>query len=254
MLSKTTISYLRSLQQKKFREEHGVFVVEGHKSVMEFLKSDWEVEHLYAGESWLREHSPSGITSGISTAVTRAEMERISGLSTPAEVLVVVKQHKTAWDATIAANNWTLALDGIRDPGNLGTIIRIADWFAIPQIVCSEDCVELYNPKVVQAAMGSITRVAVSYATFPTFLHHAKSKKLPIYGTDMHGESVYAQPMPATGVLVIGNEANGIREEQRSALTHRISIPAYKTSGAESLNAAVATGIFCAEIKRAKGQ
>lgn len=250
MLSKNTISYIRSLQQKKFREEHGVFVVEGHKSVMEFLHSDWDVEHLYAQESWMREHSPSGITSGISTAVTRAEMERISGLSTPAEVLAVVKQNNTTWNAATGANSWTLALDGIRDPGNLGTIIRIADWFDIPQIVCSADCVELYNPKVVQAAMGSITRVAVSYATFPTFLHHAKSKNLSIYGADMHGDSVYAQELPAAGVLVIGNEANGIREEQQSALTHRISIPAYKNSGAESLNAAVATGILCAEIKR----
>ncbi len=217
---------------------------------MEFLHSDWDVEHLYAQESWMREHSPSGITSGISTAVTRAEMERISGLSTPAEVLAVMKQNNTTWNAATGANSWTLALDGIRDPGNLATIIRIADWFDIPQIVCSADCVELYNPKVVQAAMGSITRVAVSYTTFPTFLHHAKSKNLSIYGADMHGDSVYAQELPAAGVLVIGNEANGIREEQQSALTHRISIPAYKHSGAESLNAAVATGILCAEIKR----
>lgn len=217
------------------------FIAEGPKLAEELLHSDFEVLHVYATKAYLQKHN--NISSAV-TEITDIELDRISALQTPNQVLVVAQQ-KQPEQAPVFKDNFTIVLDGIQDPGNMGTIIRTADWFGIHQIVCTHDCVEVYNPKVVQSTMGSITRVSVWYEDVNTLL---EKTDVPVYGALLHGKDVFENGRIEEGILVIGNESKGIREEIKKHIKHPVTIP--KLGGAESLNAAVAAGIIMSVMKR----
>jgi len=237
MLSKNEVKYIQSLCHKKQRNETGLFIVEGVKLVDELLKSNFKVVKLYALSSWLQQNVQY---QSITTEVEPFELEKISTFQTPQQVIAIVQQANT----NAISSEWsgiTLCLDGIQDPGNLGTIIRIADWFGIQQIVCSCNTVEVYNPKVIQSTMGSFLRVQVMYTNLSTFLTETK---LPIYGALLNGKNVFEIEKPSQAILVIGSEGKGISPEILPFIQHPITIP--KKGGAESLNAAVATGILAA--------
>lgn len=235
MLSKNELKYIQSLCHKKHRDETQLFVAEGPKMAQEILNSNFEVRHLYALNKFLQQHPNLSVAY---TEVNERELQAISRLTNANQVVVVAKQ-KINDHSPSAAGTITIVLDAIQDPGNFGTIIRTADWFGITQVVCTEDCVELYNPKVVQATMGSICRVNVSYLNVSQWLNDVS---VPVYGALLNGENVYNLARVEEGVLIIGNEGKGISEELKSFITHPVTIP--KAGGAESLNAAIATGII----------
>ncbi len=235
MLSKNETKYIKSLSHKKHRDEERLLIAEGPKLAEEILKSDFVIKHVYATKEWL--HAQSQIAAPV-TEIAEAELTNISNLQTANEVLVIAEQ-KVLSNEPFLSGNITLALDGIQDPGNFGTIMRIADWFGIKQIVASEDSVEEYNPKVVQSTMGSICRVDVWYKDLQQWI---EQMDIPVYGALLNGQNVYELKGIKEGLLVIGSEAKGIREPLKSKIIHPVTIP--KRGGAESLNAAVATGII----------
>lgn len=244
MLSKNEVKYIQSLSHKKRREEENLFIAEGSKIVLECLQEHPnQIFRLYATEEYLQVHqlAQEFIEKVI---VTEEEMGRISQLQTAQQALVVLK--KKSVESNKAINEgWWLALDGIRDPGNMGTIIRLADWFGLNGIICSEDCADIYNSKVVQASMGSIMRVPIAEKNLKQFL---TAVKVPIVGAVLGGKEISEYKFPSNGVLVIGNESAGIHKEISSLLTDKVMIPSF--GQAESLNAAIATGIFLWELKR----
>ena len=230
-ISKAQVKLVRSLQQKKFRDELGLFVAEGDKCVEELCKR-FELVHLYReGEN-----------------ASRTEIEQMSGLRTPQGTIGVFKKH-TICDLKFDICDLTLALDGIQDPGNLGTIIRTADWFGVRDIVCSLDTADCYNPKVVQATMGALARVRVHYVDLPKWL---SGQQCPIFGTLLDGKDMYETELPKEGIIVMGNEGNGISSAVRSIITHPIRIPSYPKNAetSESLNVAIATAVVLAEFRR----
>jgi TrmH family RNA methyltransferase len=231
MLSKNEVKYIQSLYSKKQRNEHNLFIVEGKKMVDELLLSDYVVEQIYATKDWQNSFEKT-------TIIDEDELIRISNLQTPNQVLAIVKM-KTATQNFTVKNKINLVLDNIQDPGNFGTIIRIADWFGIENIICSNNCVELYNPKVIQSTMGSFFRVNIIYKNLIDFL---PKSNLPIYGAMLDGIDLKKISKPKEAFIVIGNEGNGISNEVAALINYKISIS--KFGGAESLNAAIATGII----------
>jgi len=245
MLSKAQIKLIRSLQNKKFRKETGLFVAEGKKLVEDIAGSSIKIEHTYATSRY------TGTLQH--TLITEDELSQISTLTTPQAILALCRIPESEGALPVLTNDFAIALDDMRDPGNLGTIIRIADWFGINHIFCSDESVEVFNPKTVQATMGSIARVMVHYVHLSDVLAKYKHEGIPVYGAMLHAKNVYEETLTQNGILVIGNEANGISENVARCVTHSISIPSYaKNSGPESLNAAVASAVLCAEIKRRK--
>jgi TrmH family RNA methyltransferase len=244
MLSKNEVKTIQTLSQKKGRKETGMFLAEGVKIVNELLQSfPDQLVRLYATEVFFTEHSIKPDEDRFKQ-ISEAELEKISSLQTPNQVLAIVHQFKA--DGLLSApEEWILALDGIRDPGNMGTIIRMADWFGIPSILCSPDCVDVYNSKVVQASMGSLFRVQIQEVDLVTALPRLQ---LPVIAAALSGNRLNQFAFPSTGVLLIGNEGEGIRPELASLISNRVTIPAY--GNAESLNAAIATGILLWELKR----
>jgi TrmH family RNA methyltransferase len=238
MLSKNELKYIQSLCQKKQRAQEGLFLAEGPKLAMELLKSDYQVEKLYATAEWLAEN-PVDVDA---TVVTEIELAKMSTLQTPNEVLIMCRQKKELGEP-VFKNKLSIVLDGLQDPGNMGTIIRIADWFGIYQIIASEDTVEFYNPKVIQSTMGSFIRVKCWYTNLPEIL---SSIELPIYGALLKGQSINQISSLKEGILVIGNESKGIREAVLPFITKAVTIP--RIGQAESLNAAVATGILLSHL------
>lgn len=238
MISKNEIKYIQSLSHKKTRDEDEVFVAEGTKLVNELLSSDIVVKKIYAVQEWVKIHAHLNIV----TTISETELKKISGQQTPNQVLAIVEKKKIKTDPPLKGNI-TLVLDGIQDPGNLGTIIRIADWFGIAQIVAAVDTADIYNSKVVQSTMGSIIRVDVWYKELETFLNKAD---VEIYGALLQGENIYTHPKVSEGIIVIGNESQGIRKNLLPFIHHAITIP--KKGNAESLNAAVATGIILSHL------
>lgn len=250
MISKAKIRYIRSLELKKNRMAERLFVAEGPKVVEELLRV-LSPKILLATDSWAPVNTAFNASELIS--ITDDELCKVSFLRTPQQVLGVFPMFITdkAPTAESITAELSLALDGVQDPGNLGTIIRIADWFGIRRIFCSPNTADVYNPKVVQATMGSLARVNVVYMELETLLN-GLPKNFPVYGTLLNGESIYCQQLSAAGIIVMGNEGNGISTPIRQKITRRLLVPNFpegKTS-TESLNVAVATAVVCAEFRR----
>ncbi len=233
------------MQHKKDRLEHGLFLVEGHKSVIEFINSSYHIGAIYHTTSF--DSKMLNLSRKINlTEISAGDMEKISSLKTPQDVIALVKI--PAWPAIHNAQlrqKFTIVLDGLQDPGNMGTIIRTADWFGIGQIICSADTVDVYNPKVVQATMGSLARIKVFYADLKTILPQLA---IPVFGAMLNGESIYETDFGPEGLILVGNEGNGVRPEIEQLITRAITIP--RVGSAESLNVGIATAIFCSEIAR----
>lgn len=239
MLSKNQTKLITSLGKKKYRNQNGLFVVEGLKSIQEFLASSFKLVELFTVDDAIFSVDAKKIN-----IITQTELNKISFLSTPNTALALFK---TEEPKNINVGNLIVALDGINDPGNLGTIIRLCDWFGVKDLVCSHNTVDCYNPKVVQASMGSLTRVNVTYLDLPEFLSHQKT----IYGTFMEGKNIYTSNVRQNGVLVFGNEANGIHTDVEKLVTQKLAIPQFGSiKETESLNVATATAIFLSEFKR----
>lgn len=240
MLSKNQLKLIMSLQQKKYRINHGLFIAEGVKVVHELLNSDFVCEYLYCTEGFkheLNDHKPE--------VISEKELKKISNLITPNKVFGVFKIPK---QKQVRQEGLILILDEIKDPGNLGTIIRLCDWFGVEQLICSNETVDCYNSKVVQSTMGSLSRLSIVYTNLKEFLSFTK---LPIYGALLEGENVYKSKLPSECILIIGNESNGISEEIKELITHKITIPRFgQLQETESLNAAAATAILLSEFKR----
>lgn len=238
----------------KFRSEEGLFVVEGVKLVDELLTSSFVIKTIFATQAWIAgKQFPTDRYLVDVEEISEAELKKISALTTPNQVLAVVRT-KNYQTPEFSSEEWVLALDQIRDPGNMGTIIRTADWFGISRIVASIGTVDLWNPKVVQASMGSIFRIPVHYTDLAAYLEEAKTLSL-VYGAFMEGSSIGNISLGKEGVLVIGSESHGISPETEAFITHKITIPsamAGNNGRAESLNASLATAILCYEINRQK--
>jgi TrmH family RNA methyltransferase len=244
MLTKNTIKQIASLRQQKFRKELGLFVVEGRKMTEELLHSDFETVGLYATEAFLADYP----TFAEAEVVSEMQMEQVSGQDTPPGILAVVRIPQQG--DIMTTSRLVLALDGIANPGNMGTLIRTAEWFGIHDVVCSHDCVELWNPKTVQATMGSLFRVKVWKTGLAAYLQMAKKEGKAVYGALLEGENLFQLKAKPEGVVVIGSESHGIREDVMPCITHPITIPRADGSATESLNAAVAGGIIIAEMTK----
>lgn len=240
MVSKNQIKLITSLQQKKFRSMHQLFVAEGIKVISELLQSNLELEHLYLTETLFEE-----VNREQKTIVSESDLKKMSALNSPNNCLAVFKIPK---EKPILEEGLIVALDDIRDPGNLGTILRLCDWFGISQLVCSEQTVDIYNPKVVQATMGSIARVTVNYLELNNFI---EKTTLPVFGTFMEGRNIYGETLPKEGIIVMGNEANGINQKLQKSIKNRLTIPRFGALQlTESLNVATATAIILSEFRR----
>lgn len=240
MLSKNQIKRITALKQKKTRNQLKLFIAEGKKVIQELIDAGFTISEMYVT-------NPDIVFSSslYPTLISEADLKKITCLTTANDCLAIVKM---PFFKKPKSKGLIIALDAIRDPGNLGTIIRLADWFGIEDVVCSEDTAEVFNPKVVQASMGSISRVNVYYTNLDDFFHDIQ---LPIYGAFMDGDNVYQQELPENAVLVIGNEANGISKQLEKQVQKKISIPRFgKLQLTESLNAATATAILLSEFKR----
>lgn len=248
MLSKNRIKYIHSLEQKKVRKAEKVFLAEGPKLVGELL-GQFNCQLLLATPEWLNSNIlPQNIREV--TEVSDRELAQASLLKTPQQVLGVFEQAISSCVPTFDNKSLWLCLDDVQDPGNLGTIIRLADWFGIEHIFCSPGCADIYNPKTVQATMGALARVTIHYQ--PLVEVFSQLKDVPIYGTFLEGENIYQQSLSGCGVIVMGNEGNGISREVEQWVNHRLYIPNYppQRSTSESLNVAIATSIVCAEFRR----
>lgn len=243
MLSKQKVKYIQSLGQKKFRRETGLFIAEGPKLVEEIIRDhSTGIVAVYALKEWIQAHPSPGIAAMV-TEIEPGDLAKISQLSSPQLVLAIVKQFPVP-EIPSAAGRFTLVLDTIQEPGNFGTLLRIADWFGIEQVVCSGDSADCYNHKVVQASMGSIARVQVFYTNLPGWLE--KQEGVPVFAAVLDGTPLGNQPPVTEGILVIGNESAGISAEVLAKATVKLTIPG--KGKAESLNAAVAAGILCAQL------
>ena len=249
-LSKSKLKYLRSLKLKKFRQKYDNFVVEGDKIVGELLQSNsLEIEGIFATKKWIDSNSHLLYTyTSITHVASEPDLKTITLFNTPSQVYVIVKRSKQALPNDFLTNHFALYLDDIQDPGNLGTILRIADWFGISTVICSEKCVDIYNHKVIQSSMGAFLRVNILNASFGKI--YKQYPDVPYYGTVLAGNNLYEEKFLQKGIVVIGNEGRGISDEILDKLTHRIFIPKGKNGGAESLNAAVATGIVCSVLSQ----
>ena len=239
MLSKGQIKLINSLSQKKYRQKNALFVAEGIKVIKELLNSNFELERLFSeADLFFTENNKMQLLEA-------NELKKITKLSTAQTALALFKIPQKKQTIT---EDFIVALDGVRDPGNLGTIIRLCDWFGVKQLLCSKDTVDCYNEKVVQATMGSIARVEVIYGDLA---EEISKLDLPVFGTFMNGENIYETSLSSKGILVLGNEANGISDEIKQLSKHQISIPQFgETKNTESLNVATATAILLSEFKR----
>ena len=243
-MTKAEIQLVRALADKRGRAEHGLFIAEGEKLIGELRASHLRVRRIFALE---------GLFEGPETeTVSPRDMERISQLKTPSNSLALVEIPRHRLDAEHLGNRLTLALDEVQNPGNLGTIIRLADWFGIGDIVCSEGSADCFNPKVVQATMGAILRVRIHYAPLTPLLAGAAARGVAVYGTFLDGEDIYSADLTPGGIVVMGNEGRGVTDAVARTVTRRLFIPPYPAGreGSESLNVAMATGIVCSEFRR----
>ena len=246
MLSKNKIKKLRGLQRKKERKITGFFVVEGKKIVAELLQSSTAYVELYATRSWF-DNNPTYLIKDNSYELSERDLLQVSTLKTPNEVLLVLKQKELTSFDEVSNQTLVLALDGVNDPGNLGTIIRLADWFGVEHILCTLETVDQYNPKTVQSAMGSINRIHMHYGDLPQMLNDLSSHT--IYASDLKGESIYTTSLAKKSILLMGSESHGISDEILSLENKKITIPTLSKSGIDSLNVATATAIVLSEFR-----
>ena len=246
-LSKNKIKFIHSLELKKIRKEERVFLAEGPKLVGDLL-GHFPCRFLAATPSWFQEHP--GIDASELVEVSQEDLSRASLLKTPQQVLAIFEQPQYTLDPEAVRQSLCLALDDVQDPGNLGTIIRLADWFGIEHIICSQNTVDVYNPKTIQATMGGIARVKV-YTSLPDFIR-SLGEDIPVFGTFLNGKNMYEQPLTANGLIVMGNEGNGIGKEVETLINRKLYIPNYPQGKetSESLNVAIATAVICAEFRR----
>ncbi|GMN05781.1 RNA methyltransferase [Croceitalea sp. MTPC5] len=239
MVSKNQLKLIKNLHQKKYRNQYQLFFVEGIKTVNELLKSDFEVDGLYVvGDS------AAQFSSLATSIISEKDLKKISALRSPSGVLGVFKMPKPK---KVLAQDWIVALDEVRDPGNLGTVIRLCDWFGIEHLICSKGTVDCYNPKVLQATMGSIARVNIVYEDLGALI---EGTELPVFGAFMDGANVHHEKLPEAGILIMGNEANGISDAVAQNIQKKIGIPQFGDPLAESLNIATATAILLNEIRK----
>lgn len=252
MLSKNKIKYLRSLSQKKYRYREGVFMAEGEKLVFDLIATSMELTEVYGDSKYVPELERKGISPAKINIASTDELSRVSLLKTAPPIVAVFRIPENKFDWESAEGGLLLALDNIQDPGNLGTIIRTADWFGIKKIICSTNTVDLFNPKTIQSTMGAIARVSIHYTDLEAVLEEAIQKSIPVYGTFLDGENIYQDPLSTSGIIVMGNEGQGISASIEERVSHRITIPAYPKDEdtSESLNVAVATSVICAEFRR----
>ena len=247
MISKNKIKFIHSLEKKKFRNESACFLAEGNKLVTDILPF-FECECLIAKTPWLA--MQGDIRAKELIIAEEGDMEKVSLLKTPQDVLAVFRQPCYVLDKAALKNELSLVLDGIQDPGNLGTIIRLADWFGVKRLICSPDTADVYNPKTVQATMGAIARVQVFYVSLPDWLGDLDD--VPVYGAFLEGENIYTEALSSSGLIVMGNEGQGISRSVEKRITRKLYIPNYppEAESTESLNVAVATAIVCSEFRR----
>ena len=244
-MTKAEIQQLRALKDKRERDRARLFIAEGEKLVEEILDSHFVVRRVLTTDA---KHKGANIE-----LITKQEMERISQLTTPTTMLAVVEQPNNRLSIDKLCHKLVVALDGVQNPGNLGTIIRLADWFGVEEIICSKECADCYNPKVVQATMGAILRVRIHYVdNLSKLLHEARDMGMNIYGTLLDGNNIYHEKLDNKGIIVMGNEGRGVSDECRNMLTHKLLIPPFPADcpTSESLNVAMATGIILSEFRR----
>ena len=246
MLSKNQLKRLRGLQRKKERVNSGLFVVEGKKIVAEILQSSTTYVELYATSNWF-DNNPTFLNKDNSYELSDRDLGQVSSLKTPNEVLLVLKQKSLTSFDVVSNEVLVLALDAVNDPGNLGTIIRLADWFGVQHILCTSNTVDQYNPKTVQSAMGSINSIQMHYGDLGEMLSNLKSHT--IYASDLNGDSIYTTSFADKSVILMGSESHGISEEILSIVNKKITIPTFSVSGVDSLNVATATAIVLSEFR-----
>ncbi len=248
MISKNTAKYIKSLQQKKYRKIEKAFVVEGAKSVIELVKSNFRITTVYATPVFLKDAKHLISSAENKFEIVEATEKELASVGTfqSNNAAIAVAEMKPNLPVAFS-NSFALALDRVNDPGNMGTIIRVSDWYGIENIVCSDDCADQYNPKVIAASMGSFTRVNMFYTNLASYLSDVK---MPVHGAYLNGENVHGYKFAKEGILLMGSESQGIAPELEQYVTHKISIPAF--GGAESLNVGVATAVICDNIMRSK--
>lgn len=252
MLSKNKIKLIQSLNRKKGRDESGLFLVEGNKMVEEALRSDFKVETLVCTSGFLHLHPQIRSKVNELIEVNNVSIQKASLLQNPQDSMALISQPANIKPGMNLQNDFILTLDFIQDPGNLGTILRIADWFGIRTVICSENTVDVFNPKVVQASMGAIFRVNTWYTDLEKFLSKTIENHIPVFGTFLEGKDIYKEKLSQNGIIVLGNEGNGISEAVSKLVTHKLFIPSFSSgiSKPESLNVAIATAICCSEFRR----
>jgi len=259
MISSAQSKLIRSLQKKKFRDQHRLFLVEGEKMVGELAlgpaESPFQIHELFAGPEWIQSHDTSLRQRGIKPIeASPAEIRKVSNLVTPQAVIALVHIPEAAFNVNELLNTPVLAFESIRDPGNLGTIIRTADWFGIRQLVCTPDSTDLYNPKVVQSTMGAIARVKVHYLDIEGLLKREEMQQKTVFGTFMDGENIYATTMGPDPLILFGNESRGLSGHFDPHIRHKITIPPFAPlgQGSESLNVASSVAVVCSELRRSQ--
>lgn len=252
MLSKNKIKLIQTLNRKKGREESGFFLAEGNKMVEEALRSDFKIETLICTSGFLLEHP--GYRSKINECIETdsATIQKASLLKSPQDAMALVYLPENKKPEISLNEDLILALDFVQDPGNLGTILRVADWFGISTVICSANTVDVFNPKVVQASMGAIFRIQTWYTDLGNVLSEASINQIPVYGTFMDGGNIYTETLSRNGIVVLGNEGNGISESISRLITRKITIPTFSANAnkPESLNVAIAASICCSEFRR----
>lgn len=251
MLSKQITKIIQNLEKKKFREKYNLFKIEGEKLVAELLRSPLAVHAIIAYPEWIQ---ANGHLLGKNQVLETDEkgMKAISNFQSLPHVMALAEIPNHPYHPDEVAGTLSLVLNGIQDPGNLGTILRIADWFGVSHLLCDRDCASIYNPKCVQASMGAIFRVHAYYLDLPETIRQLKAKGMPVFGTFLDGENIYTSPLPSQGLIIMGNEGKGIAEDIGQLADFRLTIPNFTPAGAssESLNVGVATGIILSEFKR----
>jgi len=252
MLSKNKIKLIQSLNRKKNRDETRLFLVEGNKMVEEALNSGFEIETLVCTSHFKEQHPEINEGSFELIETDSISIQKASLLQSPQDSLAIVRIPLIEAPEINLKNDLVLALDFIQDPGNLGTILRIADWFGINSVICSENTVDVYNPKVVQASMGAIFRIKTWHTNLEPFLSEALENQVPVYGTFLNGKNIYTETLTSNGVIILGNEGNGISVAVSQFISQKLIIPSFSTeiNKPESLNVAIATAICCSEFRR----